>query len=462
MWRKLVVRPLLPRVSLPKVTRKGFSCSLVLDSKSLRKRQSKDRHQQQTNLWADLRDASQVLHTLRSSVFYAAASTDVSNIMKKAQRKARRDRIAANRHGNSDTSLASNQASSFNQASGFNESAVSQTANTVDTVTTVTMPVLPFASYGYPIPQPNSNSNMNLFTPSFPTMDTFMAAQSLQFLNNSNMAPFLPMAAGYMNPSNVAGGVPSQPPGPSNTEPAPNTNESMPKSSSNGRRRQSQKVAPSKGSGGIPEPTDAYLQRASLAPVRRKYPGPLLVIIDLNGTLLYRPDVRRSSNFDERTFAKRFVEYCVQTFWVVIWSSSRPQNVQRMVDKLVSPDIRGQVVAIWGRDKFGLTPNDYNARVQCYKRLTTVWNHPDIKASFPQGRPGFEYACWDQTNTVLIDDSIEKARSEPHNAITLPEFTGEGTDGDTQVLPQVHDYLNELCYQEDVSAYMRANPFKMS
>ncbi|ROW08909.1 hypothetical protein VMCG_02764 [Cytospora schulzeri] len=216
-------------------------------------------------------------------------------------------------------------------------------------------------------------------------------------------------------------------------------------------------TAPSPASGGIPDPTPSYLVRASFLPKRRATPGPLLVVIDLNGTLLHRPDKRKPFNFRARPHAHRFVSYCIETFWVVIWSSARPDNVKRMVDELARPDQLSRVVAVWGRDRFGLSPEDYNARTQCYKRLTALWDDPAVKASYPKDKEG----CWDQGNTVLIDDSVEKARSEPHNAITIPEFTGD-MNADPEILPMVHDYLNELCFQEDVSTYIRANPFKMA
>lgn len=220
-------------------------------------------------------------------------------------------------------------------------------------------------------------------------------------------------------------------------------------------------TAPGAASGGIPDPTPSYLVRASFLPKRRAQPGPLLVVIDLNGTLLHRPDKRRPFNFRARPHAHSFVSYCIETFWVVIWSSARPDNVKRMVEELASPEQLGRVVAVWGRDRFGLTPEDYNARTQCYKRLTALWADPAVRASYPGDREGFEGRCWDQGNTVLIDDSVEKARSEPHNAITIPEFTGDASAA-PGILPMVHDYLNELCFQEDVSTYIRANPFKMA
>lgn len=236
---------------------------------------------------------------------------------------------------------------------------------------------------------------------------------------------------------------------------------STPPPESNSKNGRAAITAPSKASGGVPNPTPAYLARASFLPQRRAEPGPLLVVIDLNGTVLYRPDRRKSHSFRRRPHADQFISYCVETFWVIFWSSARPENVRRMVETLVSPEQLHKVVAVWGRDRFGLTPEDYNARTQCYKRLTALWDDPVVRASFPADRPGYEAKCWDQGNTVLIDDSVEKARSEPHNAITIPEFTGDMNES-LDILPKVHDYLNELCFQEDVSTYVRANPFKMA
>ncbi|KAK2069616.1 hypothetical protein P8C59_004176, partial [Phyllachora maydis] len=93
-----------------------------------------------------------------------------------------------------------------------------------------------------------------------------------------------------------------------------------------------------------------------------------------------------------------------------------------------------------------------------YKRLSALWNCPDVAASYPAppGRGG----RWDQGNTVLVDDSPEKARSEPYNAITIPAFLGGGEPERRAVLPLVHDYLNTLACQVDVSRYMRMHPFR--
>lgn len=214
-------------------------------------------------------------------------------------------------------------------------------------------------------------------------------------------------------------------------------------------------TAPSAESGGVPEPTAEYLEQASREAQRLAAPKPTLVVIDLNGTLLYRPHKRNPSRFVERPLAREFLERCIDKYHVVIWSSARPENVRRMCARLLSPAYLRRVVAVWGRDRFGLTEHDYNQRTQCYKRLTRLWQDPDVAASHPRAAEG---ASWSQADTVLIDDSAEKARSEPHNAITLPEFAGD-LDENPRVLPLVEQYLDTLTMQLDVSAYIRANPF---
>lgn len=209
---------------------------------------------------------------------------------------------------------------------------------------------------------------------------------------------------------------------------------------------------PSAESGGVPEPTPAYLLRASLLPQVFPEPQPVLVVIDLNGTLVHRPTRRNPHNIVARPHARLFLKYCIETFRVVIWSSARPGNVRTMCERLLDPLQLQRVIAIWGRDRFGLSAEDYNQRTQCYKRLTQLWADPTIAAAHPSG------GVWNQGNTVLIDDSVEKARSEPYNAITLPEYVGKREN--PPVLPLVHDYLNLLAWHADISTYIRTHPFQ--
>ncbi|KAL2195047.1 HAD-like domain-containing protein [Corynascus similis CBS 632.67] len=237
-----------------------------------------------------------------------------------------------------------------------------------------------------------------------------------------------------------------------------NRRRNVPATGPSGKASSSEPIsAPSAASGGVPEPTAEYLERASLAACQLDEPKPTLVVIDLNGTLLYRPHRRNPSRFVERPHARDFLRRCIDQHHVVIWSSARPENVRRMLSQLLSPDYLSRVIAVWGRDRFGLTEYDYNQRTQCYKRLTRLWEDPIVAASHPQAADGI---AWNQANTVLIDDSAEKARSEPHNAVTLPEFVGDLNER-PRVLPLVEEYLDTLTMQLDVSTYIKVNPFTM-
>jgi hypothetical protein len=128
-----------------------------------------------------------------------------------------------------------------------------------------------------------------------------------------------------------------------------------------------------------------------------------------------------------------------------------------MVEKLLTLEQREQCLVIWGRNSFGLSEADYMTKVQVYKRLTTIWTNPRVMAAHPRASKG---GLWDQTNTILVDDSFEKGRSEPFNILTLPEFSGLAREI-PNVLPQVHDYLNELSYQADISRFVRRSPFQL-
>ncbi|KAI5921355.1 HAD-like domain-containing protein [Camillea tinctor] len=217
-------------------------------------------------------------------------------------------------------------------------------------------------------------------------------------------------------------------------------------------------VPPSKESGGIPEPTLQYLRLASAPPMILPHPRKILVIFDLNGTLLHRPSPTNPRLFVERPYTRTFLEYCINTFTVAIWSSTRPENMYKMLKQILRPELRDKVIAVWGRDKFGLTPEDYLQRVQCYKRLTYLWNDPDVAEAHPDYATG---GRWSQLDTVLVDDSAEKSRSEPYNLLRIPEFEGDSFEPHF-VLPQVHDYLNECSRQANVSAYIRQKPFALS
>jgi hypothetical protein len=119
-----------------------------------------------------------------------------------------------------------------------------------------------------------------------------------------------------------------------------------------------------------------------------------------------------------------------------------------------------ELVAVWGRDKLGLTPRQYNSKVQVYKKLNTVWTNEEIQLKMCANGE-----VWDQGNTVLIDDSAEKARAEPHNLLLIPEFIAKSKEATKSeqdredILSQVEFYVEGLRWEKDVSRSIRIRPF---
>lgn len=203
-----------------------------------------------------------------------------------------------------------------------------------------------------------------------------------------------------------------------------------------------------------PTPTPYYLVTASQQLETLKAPKKLLVVLDLNGTLLFRKKFHGNNNFIPRWGLGEFLNYLFTNHKVMVWSSARPQNVATMCNQLFNETESEQLVAIWARDTLRIPPQHYNDKVQVYKQLSWIWNDTKLQVSSQGGD------MWTQNNTVLIDDTLEKAASEPHNIVQIEEFEAREDQMRADVLGQVTAYLEQLKWQANASAYMRAQPFQ--
>jgi hypothetical protein len=208
----------------------------------------------------------------------------------------------------------------------------------------------------------------------------------------------------------------------------------------------------------IPVPTQIYINRASFGIIGGNRPQHLLVILDLNGTLVFRPHPRtKSAQIVKRPFVDKFLEYIFTNFSVMVWSSARPANVSKMVSKVLDKDQEKKLVAQWNRKQFDLTPLEYDMNVQVFKQLSWVWDDRRIQ----RRHPGFGHGeRWGQHNTVLIDDTQLKAAAEPYNLVQIPEFEGTAEQMKSDILREVAGYLNVASWSVDVSAYIKERPFR--
>lgn len=208
----------------------------------------------------------------------------------------------------------------------------------------------------------------------------------------------------------------------------------------------------------VPTPHARYLSLASIPPNPLLTPQRLLLVLDLNGTLLYR--THGASMYHPRPFLPEFLAYCLTNHSLLVWSSATPPNVSAICAKLFHPCDRSTLLGEWARDTLGLTSEQYASRVQVYKRLDRIWDNPDLSSTHPLAREGSK---WSQANTILIDDSAMKASAQPYNLVQIPEFVRGGAEkmGGNDVLGQVVGYLEEVRRWGDVSAFVRRLRFEL-
>jgi hypothetical protein len=207
-----------------------------------------------------------------------------------------------------------------------------------------------------------------------------------------------------------------------------------------------------------PKASEVYLAQARLSPVRRSTPKKCLVILDLNGTCIARPNPLEPKVFKIRPGIRKLFNYLFGHHVVMIFTSMQHKNATAIVDKLLTPYQRKRLAGFWARDKLGLTTEQLHVKTQTYKNLDQVWLDKAIQSTHPkdEGRWG-----WDQSNTVLIDDSHVKAVSHPHNLLLVPEFSKEDAanlernpavkKSEGAILQSLIVMLEELKYQADVS-----------
>ncbi|KAF9348555.1 hypothetical protein BGX34_002419 [Mortierella sp. NVP85] len=227
-----------------------------------------------------------------------------------------------------------------------------------------------------------------------------------------------------------------------------------------------------------------YMDKAKEVPETMSEPQKLLVILDLNGTLFYRAK-RNNRAVTSRPYLTQFLNFIFANCHVMVWSSAQPHSVEAMLN-FGFGDRASELVRVWNRTHFKLPKVDYERKVLTIKDLEFVWDAFGTDGSTTtttttastettstitvatattattsaSGRDKVNPIQFDQTNTVLIDDSTDKIQLQPYNGLTLRDFDENlakaGTDDE---LLQVKSYLEKLIYQKNVSAYMRLHPF---
>lgn len=209
-----------------------------------------------------------------------------------------------------------------------------------------------------------------------------------------------------------------------------------------------------------PIPTTAYLAQANGIPTGLPHPQKLLVILDLNGVLIYRG--RGRTSFTPRPNLQPFLAFLFANHHVMVWSSCKQQRVDEIRTRLFSLDQQIRLVAAWGRETLRLGEHARDD-VQVYKQLQWVWeavnDHNTLCDHGTFAITGCGPLGWDQTNTVLIEDDAVKGAAQPFNTLLVDEYLGPVKMVDDPTLVGLQDYLKEVACSSDVSQYMRLNPW---
>ncbi|KAF5389700.1 hypothetical protein D9757_006053 [Collybiopsis confluens] len=140
-----------------------------------------------------------------------------------------------------------------------------------------------------------------------------------------------------------------------------------------------------------------------------------LLVLDLNGTLLFRP--KGKSKQGQRTVHPRpyipslrqylFHEKTKTWLDTMVWSSAQGHNVGEMVKKVFTVEGEMGLKAVWARDTLDLDPKFYHKKTVTIKDLNKIWK------TFP---------VHNAKTTLLVDDSTQKARLQPWNHVYVKEY----------------------------------------
>ncbi|KAG5229994.1 hypothetical protein OIU76_022009 [Salix suchowensis] len=191
-----------------------------------------------------------------------------------------------------------------------------------------------------------------------------------------------------------------------------------------------------------------------------------LLILDVNGLLVdivsyvsvgYQANIEVfGKSVFKRPFCDDFLRFCFQKFDVGVWSSRTKRNLNPLIDFLFG-DSRHKLLFCWDQSHCtdtGFTTVENTSKPMFLKELKKLWEYLE---SIPHLNKG-EY---DESNTLLLDDSPYKALCNPVHTAIFPqsyryrdgEDSSLGPDGDLRL------YLERLVEAQNVQEYISQHPF---
>ncbi|XP_004299292.1 PREDICTED: uncharacterized protein LOC101310125 [Fragaria vesca subsp. vesca] len=194
-----------------------------------------------------------------------------------------------------------------------------------------------------------------------------------------------------------------------------------------------------------------------------------LLILDINGLLAdivqmevsipssFKPDkiISRKAVF-KRPFCDDFLQFCFDRFNVGVWSSRTKRNVDIFIDFLLG-DSKHKLLFCW--NQWHCTSTRFKTEENKNKPLVLK----ELRKLWEKLVPGLPWAKgeYNESNTLLLDDSPYKALRNPVNTAIFPTSYQFRNRQDSSLGPggDIRSYLEGLAMAENVQKYVEQNPY---
>ncbi|KAL3629462.1 hypothetical protein CASFOL_026684 [Castilleja foliolosa] len=194
-----------------------------------------------------------------------------------------------------------------------------------------------------------------------------------------------------------------------------------------------------------------------------------LIVLDVNGLLAsiffpgpkdYRGDAQILGRaVFKRPFCDDFLKFCFQNFDVGIWSSRSKRLIDRVVEYLLG-DLQNKLLFCWDMDHSTQTGyktlENYQKPLVC-KELRKIWECDGPNLPWEKG-------YYNESNTLLLDDSPYKALLNPLHTAIFPQSYHHEDKSDNSLGPggDLRVYLEGLLISDNVQKYVEQHPFGQS
>ncbi|KAJ8602557.1 hypothetical protein CTAYLR_008353 [Chrysophaeum taylorii] len=198
----------------------------------------------------------------------------------------------------------------------------------------------------------------------------------------------------------------------------------------------------------------ASKQEAPEPPIMRPQRRQVLVLLDMNGTVLVRskkrlgraPDAKLNDvNYYLREHASALVDRLLSNVSVVLafYTSMRESSARPAITALSG----GRDVELYEREFNKVDPLGEN-HWDTMRDLEKIW-----------GTLGKAGAGFDATNTIVVEDTERKMREHPHNVIVVPSFTEDMVGLDDALRPLAGFLEALLAAEGDVRDFLVTRVF---